>query len=203
MSIFLQAQQTNLSHEHKVCALSSVSKRQQFACSREKEITFCMECKVRKLWRKFQSGTKAAYPTFLPSVELMPSRPVLNRTWVVDQLLVFLSCLFLKTVLLKKNLANRLLTKLTWYVFVVVALINAENNRLMSFFSFGCIYAFSFREVFQKNKTDFTPGPSQIIILKSSYNWFKIDIFRLVLSLTAIFHHVHNHNHLSYYKHII
>ena len=160
-----------------------------------------MECKVRKLWRKFQSGTKAAYPTFLPSVELMPSRPVLNWTWVVDQLLVFLSCFFLKTVLLKKNLAHRLLTKLTWYVFVVVALINAENNRLMSFFSFGCIYAFSFREVFQKNKTDFTPGPSQIIILKSSYNWFKIVILRLFRPLTVIFSPFQSH--FNYYMYII
>ena len=124
-----------------------------------------MECKVRKLWRKFLSGTKAAYPTFLPSVELMPSRPVLNWTWVVDQLLVFLSCFFLKTVLLKKNLAHRLLTKLTWYVFVVVALINTENNRLMSFFSFGCIYAFSFREVFQKTKRILHLAPAKLSFL--------------------------------------
>ena len=39
------------------------------------------------------------------------------------------------------------------------------------------------------------------ITFKSSYNWFKIDIRRLLRPLTAIFSHVHNH--LNYYIYII
>ena len=42
--------------------------------------------------------------------------------------------------------------------------------------------------------------PVKIIIYKSSYNWFKIDILRLVQPLTAIFSPVQGH--LKYYTHI-
>ena len=43
--------------------------------------------------------------------------------------------------------------------------------------------------------------PVKIIILKSSYNWLKIDICRLLRPLTAIFSHVYSD--LNYYIHII
>ena len=39
------------------------------------------------------------------------------------------------------------------------------------------------------------------IMSKFSYNWFKIDILRLLRPLTAIFSHVHGH--LNYYIYII
>ena len=39
--------------------------------------------------------------------------------------------------------------------------------------------------------------PVEISILKASCNWFKIDILRLVLPLTAIFSPVQGH--LNYY----
>ena len=43
--------------------------------------------------------------------------------------------------------------------------------------------------------------PVKIIILKSSYNWFKIDILRLVRLLTAIFSSVQGHlNYYTYFK---
>ena len=50
---------------------------------------------------------------------------------------------------------------------------------------------------FSKNSSDLVAGPFP----KPSYNWFKIDILRLVQPLTAIFSPVQGH--LNYYTHII
>ena len=37
------------------------------------------------------------------------------------------------------------------------------------------------------------------VTFKSSYNWFKIDILRLLRLLTAIFSHVQNHLNYNIY----
>ena len=49
-------------------------------------------------------------------------------------------------------------------------------------------------------ETYFTLGLSKNITLKSSYNWFKIDIRWLLRPLTAIFSDVYSH--LNYYIYV-